>query len=221
MIKRFFLTTVGLFLVLSNSAIAEEPTPTEQASPYQVVSMMSEGVFQRFQKGQSRIKKDPDYLKVIVTESVVPYFDNRYAAYKVLGNRYLKQTNAEQRDRFVEAFTGYMVTLLAQAFSSYTDQSYRIDESKVIVKEKLASVPMKILAYKKPSISVKFNLRRTKKGEWLIFDLVIENISILVSKQKEITQMLRKNKGNVNAVIELLKEKSATHISIDKSKEKQ
>lgn len=221
MIKRFFLTITGFLLVISNASFAVEPVPTKKPGPYEVVSTMSEGVFQRFQKDKSRIKKNPDYLKTIVNENVVPYFDNKYAAYKILGNRYLKQTNSEQRARFVDAFTGYMVTLLAQAFSSYTDQAYKLDESNVTVKEKLASVPMKIVAYKKPPISVKFNLRRTKQGEWLIFDLVIENISILVSKQKEITQMLRKNKGNVNAVIELLKEKAGEKVSIDKSKERQ
>lgn len=220
--KRWIYILYSFFLSFCVSANVQKEHSIIHGSPdpYLAVQSMTDEAFARFKKDQNIIKKNPDHLKVIIREEIVPYFDDRYAAYKVLGNKHLKQTNAEQRDRFVDAFSEYMVTLLAQSFAAYSNQQYKVIKDDVVRKEKLSTVPMKILDYNKPPINVKFKVRRTKKGYWLVFDVVVENISILVSKQSEITQLLRDNKGNINVVIELLKEKAGTNIVIDKSQEK-
>jgi phospholipid transport system substrate-binding protein len=45
--------------------------------------------------------------------------DNRFAAYKVLGNQ-IKETTPAQRDAFVDVFTEYMVSSYADALGEPT-----------------------------------------------------------------------------------------------------
>jgi phospholipid transport system substrate-binding protein len=61
---------------------------------------------------------------VIIREELLPYVDNRFAAYKVLGNQ-IKQTTPAQRDAFVEVFTEYMVSSYADALAHLTSRPSR------------------------------------------------------------------------------------------------
>nr|WP_233132568.1 ABC transporter substrate-binding protein [Paraferrimonas haliotis] len=172
--------------------------------PYEMMKQVSELTFERFHQDQALIKEDPNHLKVIVREEMMPYVDGPYASYKVLG-RYLRQTTKPQRDAFVEAFSDYMITTYAQAFTEYTNQRVTFAPAQDFSQQKIVSVGVNIVESGRPDIKLQFKARRLKNGEWRAFDMVAEGVSLLASRQSEIGAMIRRE--GIDKVIEELASK--------------
>ena len=77
--------------------------------------------FKRFADEQQAIRINPNLLKNIVREELMPYINYKYSAFKVIGKNLKKTTNAERR-AFVPVFREYLVTSYAQVFTLYDKQ---------------------------------------------------------------------------------------------------
>jgi phospholipid transport system substrate-binding protein len=199
----------GLLLLTSvqAGAVAQEVNTQD---PYLLIEQAANITFARFRQDKALIDADLSHLKVIVKEELMPYVDYKYAAYKVMG-QYLRDTTADQRDRFVTAFEGYLVGTYAQAFTQYTDQKVIYDPGSDFSKEKMVEVNIQIIEDGRPPIKISFKVRRLKDDSWKAFDLVAEGISLLASKQSEISNLIRKD--GIDAVIVLLNDKTQQKIA--------
>jgi phospholipid transport system substrate-binding protein len=201
-----FFTGLIMLLGVQSFAMAEEVNTKD---PYLLIEQAANITFARFRADKALIDADLNHLKVIVKEELMPYVDYKYAAYKVMG-QYLRDTSVEQRERFVDAFEGYLVATYAQAFTQYTDQKVVYDTGTDFSKEKMVDVNVQILEDGRPPIKILFKVRRLKDDSWKAFDLVAEGISLLASKQSEISNLIRKD--GIDAVIVLLNEKTKEKI---------
>lgn len=105
-------------LFFSSAINAQE---IDKTKPYEMMAQVSEITFARLKSEQSAIKTDPNILKTVVDEELMPYVNVKYAAYKLLGT-HLKKTTPEERAEFVTAFRDYLVASYAQVLTLYTDQ---------------------------------------------------------------------------------------------------
>ena len=75
----------------------------------------------------------------------------------------------------------------------------------------MVSVETSVIEPGRAPINISFRVRKHKKtGEWKAYDMVAEGISLLDSKQAELSSLIRQ-KGLAH-VTEMLKEKSARNI---------
>ncbi len=204
-----------VFVAVSVSAHSEE-SEVNSMDPYAMVETVANNTFDRFHHDIAIIETNPDHLKVIVSDELMPYIDTKYASYKVMGT-YLKQTSKDQRKRFVEAFKGYLISTYAQAFTEYTDQKVSFARAADFSKEKMVNVDVQIVDVGRPPIKLQFRVRRLKDGSWKAFDLVAEGVSLLASKSAEISNLIRQ-KG-IETVITELEERTKT--SIQRASDKQ
>ncbi|MGF1700043.1 phospholipid-binding protein MlaC [Photobacterium makurazakiensis] len=176
----------------------------DQSDPYLMIKAVSEKTFSRIKAEQPQIQQNPEVLRRVVKEELLPYINTRYAAYKVLGPN-LKKTSKSQRNDFVAAFSDYLVASYAQVLTQYTDQDIRVESAKSVPADRsIVSVRVDILDTKRPPIRLDFKLRKNKKSnEWQGFDMVAEGVSMISTKQSEWSGQLR-NHG-VDAVTEDLK----------------
>ncbi|MCL1066836.1 ABC transporter substrate-binding protein [Shewanella olleyana] len=200
--------------IFTFSTVAAEEIDTHD--PFKLVQQVSNKTFDRFDTDKALIDADLGHLKVIVREELMPYVDYKYAAYKVMG-QYLRDTTPEQRERFVEAFEGYLVATYAQAFTEYTNQKVQFSPATDFTDEKFVDVNVQIIEDGRPPIKVIFKARRLKDDSWKAFDLVAEGVSLLASKQSEVSNLIRQ-KG-VDSVIEMLKERTDQEINYKQDKE--
>ncbi|MBO1273339.1 ABC transporter substrate-binding protein [Shewanella sp.] len=214
MLKKLIGVVATAFLILP---MASQAATKEYKDPYAMIKEVADQTFARFQQDQDKIKAQPDYLKTVVSEELMPYVDTRYAAYKVLGP-YLQETTKEQRDDFVSAFEGYLVATYAQAFTAYTDQKLKFDPESDYSGERMVDVGVQIVDNDRPPIKLDFRARRLKDDTWKVFDMVAEGVSLLNSKQSEVTAMVRE-KG-IDQVIAMLKDKGNIHIDFNAPKGK-
>lgn len=193
-------------LFLSASALAE----VDKSNPYEMVQTVADITFKRVATEQAAIKRDPNLLKTIVKEELLPYIDYRYAALKVIG-RNIKSTTAEERKAFIPVFRDYLVTSYAQVFTLYNNQEVRFDPAKKLDKEKIVMVKTVVIEPGRDPIDISFKVRNNrKKNEWKAFDMVAEGVSLLDSKQSELNSIIRQ-KG-LTHVTEMLREKATRDV---------
>lgn len=177
------LVLAGAWAPLANALPLNEP--------YQLVSEVAQNTFDRLNKQQNQIKADPKYLRTIVREEMLPGVDVRFSAFRVIGKQ-LNDTTPAQRDAFVNAFSEYLVVTYADALAAYDKQTLDIGKGTVGKDEQLVSVPVTVLEPNKPSIKLEFKLRKNNRtGEWKVFDMIAEGISLLSAKQSELSGLIR------------------------------
>jgi phospholipid transport system substrate-binding protein len=129
---------------------------------------------------------------VIVDEELMPYINEKYAALKLLGPN-LKGAKREDVATFIIAFRAYLISSYAQVLTQYTDQTIEFGpETKLNPKKSITGVKVDIVDAPRPNIKLEFKMRKDKKtGEWQVFDMIAEGISLLSSKQSEWNGKLR------------------------------
>ena len=214
--KKVMLQLVSF--VLFSFSFAVSAVEVDKSNPYVMIEKVADLTFTRFANEQADIQKNPNMLKDIVREELMPYIDYKYAAYKVLGS-YLKKTTKEERKAFVPIFRDYLVTSYAQVFTLYNKQKVEFEpKKKISSKTKILSVKTTIIESGRSPIDISFKVRKNKKTkQWKAFDMIAEGISLLDSKQSELSGVIRQN--GLSHVTQMLKEKASRDI-VFKDKEK-
>ena len=183
-------------------------------NPYLMIREVAEITFNRFAREQEQIQKDPNILKTIVREELLPYIDYKYAAFKVIGSSNFKHTNKAERAEFVKIFRNYLVTQYAQVFTRYKRQEVLFEEPKDYSNKKILAVNTTIIEPGRDPINIAFKVRKNRKtNQWKAFDMVVEGISLLDSKQAELSSIIRQ-KG-LAYVGKILQEKAERDIVLD------
>ena len=101
-LKKWFtvLTFAVSTLFVTSTAIAE-------SNPYVLMQQASDKLFSDIKANQGKIKQNPDYLRTIVRNDLLPYVQVNYAGSLVLGSHF-KSTTPEQRDKFFKAFGDFI-----------------------------------------------------------------------------------------------------------------
>jgi phospholipid transport system substrate-binding protein len=180
------LVRVSLLLVIF---FASFYSTAEQVSAFDVVSQAGEKLFSRIKAEQNAIKDDPALLELIVEQELMPSVDHRYSAFKILGKHILKASKT-QRELFSTAMRQHLVKTYASALKQYNNQQVVFHKPKKS-SGKIMVVTAMIQADARPDINVDFKMRKNKQQQWKAFDMVVEGISLLTTKQAEITKRIR------------------------------
>jgi len=182
------LLALVLFLLPIGAAQAEE----QASSPYLVLETVGNNLFNRISSNQQEIKKFPDYMRVIVEEELMPTIDYKYAGYKILG-KHLSKISKKQRAAFVSSIRHYLVRTYATALTQYKNQQVIFEPEKPTKGKRIVAVSTKIIDDNRPDIDIVFKMRQSKKTkQWKAFEMVVEGISLLSSKQAELNNRIAK-----------------------------
>jgi len=162
-------------------------------SPYLVIADTGQRLFSRIAEDQESLKKFPELMRNIVEEELMPSIDYKYAAFKVLGKNLRKMTK-EQREKFTVSMRSYLVRTYATALKQYKNQQVTFEPNKPTKGARIVGVNTVITDSNAPEINITFQMRQNKKTkQWKAYDMIIEGISLLSSKQAEISKRIKKN----------------------------
>lgn len=185
-----------------------------QTNPNEMIKGISVNLFSKIKSNQAQIKSNPNTLKNIVRTDLLPYVNVTYSAYKALGPK-LRQTTKEERKRYVNAFSNYLVTQFAQVLTQYNKQKVKIINSPVPSNKSITKVLAVISDANSPKINIYFVLRWNPKfKKWEAFDMIAEGISLISTKQNEWSGLIR-NKG-INGLIQFLNSQAKANIKLTK-----
>ncbi len=209
MIKRWVtVVAAASMLVISFAGTAQE-----KQNPYKLVQDVASATFDRIRQEQPNIKQNPEVLRDIMEQELLPHVDYRFSAFMVLGKHFKKASNAEKVE-FVKVFREYLITTYALAMGYYDDQKVEFQPETNFENKKTVTVRAVVKEDGRPDINIAFKVRRNKKtNEWKAYDMIAEGISMLSSKQSEFEGILRQQ--GVQVVIDLMKEKIEQPIKIE------
>lgn len=192
-----------LLLVSLVSHAKVSTNAAEISSPYIVLKAVGNNLFARIAANQQEIKKFPHLMRDIVEEELMPSVDYRYAAYRILG-KHLKNMSKQQRADFVVAMRHYLIRTYASALTQYRNQQVIFEADKPTRGKRIVAVKAQIKELNAPTIDVLFKMRQDKKtGQWKAFDMVVEGISLLNTKQAELSNKIAKQ-GIKQVTLELV-----------------
>ncbi|WP_224718334.1 phospholipid-binding protein MlaC [Pectobacterium versatile] len=209
MFKRLLMVALLVVAPLANAA--------DQTNPYSLMNEAAEKTFNRLKNEQPKIKQNPDYLRTVVREELLPYVQVRYAGALVLG-RYYKDATPAQRDAYFKAFEAYLEQAYGQALAMYNGQTYQIVSGQPLGNTDIVSIRVNIVDNgSRPPVRLDFQWRKNSKtGNWQAFDMIAEGVSMITTKQNEWAAVLRQ-KG-VDGLTQQLESSAKQAITLDQKK---
>ena len=209
-LKKWF--TVLAFAV---STLFVTSTAIAETNPYVLMQQASDKLFSDIKANQGKIKQNPDYLRTIVRNDLLPYVQVNYAGSLVLGS-YFKSTTPEQRDKFFKAFGDFIEQAYAQVLTAYSSQQIQIEPAKEIGDKNLVNIRVNIMQTGGAApIKLDFKWRKNSKtGEWQAYDMVAEGVSMVVTKQNEWSSILRQQ--GIDALTAQIQKTAAQPVTLSK-----
>ena len=197
------------------TALFVTQTVRAETSPYVLMQQASDKLFADIKNNQAKIKKDPNYLRTIVRNDLLPYVQVNYAGSLVLGSHF-KSTTLEQREKFFKAFSDFIEQAYAQVLTAYTDQNIQIEPAKEVGDKNLVSIRVNIMQNGgQAPIKLDFKWRKNSKtGEWQAYDMVAEGVSMVVTKQNEWSGILRQQ--GIEALTAQIQKSAAAPVTLSK-----
>ena len=177
-----FLSVATLF---SNQTFAE-------TSPYVLMQQTADKLFSDIKANQGKIKSNPEYLRTIVRNDLMPHVHVKYAGQLVLGKS-LSSASEAQREKFFDAFGQFIEQSYAQVLTQYSDQKVEIENEKPTDGKSIVTIRVNVIsANNAPPIKLDFKWRKNSRtGEWQAYDMAAENVSMVATKQNEWSGILR------------------------------
>jgi phospholipid transport system substrate-binding protein len=202
-ILKKIMVAIGIFM-MSVAGVANAQDVNEQ-NPYELVQDVANRTFDRIKANQDAIKADPEMLRTIMQEELVPHIDYKFAAFMVLG-KHFKSVPQEKMGEYISVFRQYLVTTYAVAMGYYDNQEVIFEPESSFDDKKSVTVRAVVQDPKRPEIKIAFKVRKdSKTNEWKAYDMVAEGISMLNSKRSEFESILRQE--GIDAVIALMRDK--------------
>ena len=208
-VKRWLAKTLVIFTAL----FAVQQVMAED-TPYDLTKQVSYKLFSDIKASQSKIKQDPNYLKTIVRQDLMPYVHVKYAGSKILGQNY-KTVTQEERDRYFAVLDKYIEQVYAQVLTMYSDQSIQIGK----MKEESASLAIVNVKVAQPNNQPPLNVdfywyKNSKTGQWQVYDMTAGGASMVNTKQQEWSPIIRKQ--GLDALTAQLQKSADTPITLSK-----
>jgi phospholipid transport system substrate-binding protein len=165
MLKRLFLLlTAGIMLAAANIAPADSsPTDTIRKSVDSILALLQDK------------ELDQAIRRKKIGEVVSARFDFRAMSQSTLATNW-KNASEEQQQEFVQLFSQLIENTYIGRVEAYTDE--KVDYPGEKVKGKKAVVETLILTAN-TDIPINYKVYQKKNGEWWVYDVVIEGISLI------------------------------------------
>ncbi len=213
MLKITLKTWFAKIVVISTALFAMQSVMAND-NPYLLMQNASDKLFSDIKANQAKITQDPNYLKNIVRQDLMPYVHVNYAGSLVLGQHF-KTTTPEQRNKFFTAFDQFFVQAYAQALTMYKDQKVEIEQPKDVSDSKVSIRVKVIQSGNQAPINLNFYWRKNSKdGKWQVYDMAAEGVSMVDTKKQEWCSILRKD--GIDALTEQVQKAANVPVTLNK-----
>ena len=182
--KKYFIKLFFLAVFFSFNSIAE-------LSPDDLVKKTAEDVIFAIKADQEIQKGNKENIYKLVEEKIFPNFDFEKIARLVLGRAW-RSASDEQKKGFIVEFRTLLLKTYSVALSKYKDQKIEFKPTRMSEADEIVIVKSKIIQSGAQPIKVNYALTKSS-GKWLVFDIVIEGVSLVTNYRSQFSSEIRKN----------------------------
>ncbi len=160
--------------------------------PDQVVRIAADSIIHELGSRREEFDRNPKEFNQLVEAHLAPHFDFESISAMALG-RFRKQATPEQLERFTTAFSKTLLRSYSGAMRNYRNEQVHWQPARISPDgaEALVSFVLK-KNDGSPPIPVTFRMH-ARHGQWMIHDVVIENIGLVSTYRSSFSQELKRN----------------------------
>ena len=133
------------------------------------------------------------------------YFDINGIGKWALG-RYWRKTSKSERLEYLVLFENLIINTYANRFSQYTKEKLPVKSSSR--RGKFALVKSQINGGKEKPIRIEWRVI-SPDGNYKVFDIIVEGVSLLRTQRSEFSSVIRRNGGKISGLLAALRKKTA------------
>jgi phospholipid transport system substrate-binding protein len=188
----------GVFLL--DAASSARPAPAAD-SPMAQIQATVEKILAVVQNPDLKPEAKREQRRAELRRIIYPKFDFAEMAKRSLGPEWQRHTPEEQQE-FTKAFTGLLENSYLDKIESYDGEKFRY--LRETGDQNSTEVDTTVVNKKGQEFSINYKLRQVD-GDWRIYDVVIENISLVNNYRSQFARVL--TKSSFDQLVSAIKEK--------------
>ena len=195
--KKYLIKLFLLIIFFSFNSIAA-------LGPEELVKKTAEDVLFAIKADQEIQKGNKEKIYKLAEEKILPNFDFEKVARLVLGRAW-RTASDEQKKEFIVEFRTLLLKTYAVALSKYKDQKIEFKPTRMSDTDEIVIVKSEIIQGGAQPIRVNYALSK-RTGKWLVFDIVIEGVSLVTNYRSQFSSVIKKN--GIDTLIKRLAKKN-------------
>ena len=172
--------------------------------PDELVKKTAEDVIFAIKADEEIQKGNKEKIYKLAEDKILPNFDFDRISRLVLGRAWRK-TNENQKKGFIKEFRTLLLKTYAVALSKYKDQEIVFKPTRMSKGDEIVIVKSEIVQNGGQPIKVNYALSNNS-GKWLVFDIVIEGVSLVTNYRSQFSSEIKRN--GIDVLIDKLAKKN-------------
>ncbi|WP_456408106.1 MlaC/ttg2D family ABC transporter substrate-binding protein [Thiolapillus sp.] len=185
----------GLTLLLGDMLQAAQPQPVE------LIRSTADYVLEQVRSRKAELEKDSSGIYDLVQQKVLPHFDFRIMSRGALGKHWRKASE-EQKTKLAKEFQELLVRTYATTLLNYSDQEIEYLPFRGKPDDKRVTVSTRVHNGGAPPVPINYRLYRQSNGEWKIYDVVVDGVSLVSNYRGSFAREVKK--GGIDGLISSL-----------------
>ena len=173
-------------------AQAAEPLAAQQVVRHTVDKVIAELAARR-----ADIAAEPDLLYPLIQHTVVPAFDFERITRSAMGPFWRRATSVQQA-QLVQAFQTLLVRSYAQTLWLYPDPNITYLPVRISKDQQKMLAPTRVVDTQGQAIPINYRLHRHPERSWLVYDVVVEGISLITNYRSTFKSLIRQGAGQAS-----------------------
>ncbi len=194
-ILKTILLVVGVIL---------SPAMMAQGSPVPMLEQTANDIISTLKENKSSLKSDPNIIYGAVEKHLLPIVDVAGMSRSVLGRQAWNKASTAQRAQFSQAFTRLVIRTYSSPLAQYSDETVQFLPVRGALNTRFMRVNSLIVRSQGQNIPLTYSLV-DKNGQWRIYDISVEGVSLLQSFRSQFAQALQNS--SIDELIKQMQQK--------------
>ena len=147
----------------------------------------------------------------LIEDSINNNFAGAGIAKFVAGNSW-SSASKEAKKEYIQLFKKHLALSISSIMQGYSNQEYELINSKYDEKNKVSMIDMKIYS-NTGNLLITWRVKKSK-DRYFVIDLIVADISLVVTKRSEFNSMLKKIDGKLSELNDILRSQNESSYSI-------
>jgi phospholipid transport system substrate-binding protein len=185
-------------------------------APHDMLESVTKEIFTTLKAEQETIHEKPTHLFDLVERVLLPHVDMSVMSRYVLG-KYWRRADDKQREQFIKEFQNLLVRFYVSAL---LDDPAQLDDLLADTEGLISYIPVNLDAETRktivraevhmpnggPKVPVSFNLFRNEGGDWMMYDVNVDGISLVTNYRSSFAAEIKRD--GLDALIARLAERN-------------
>ena len=187
---RSVITKLTTFILITGLVFASQVMADDHPA-MALVKNTTQEIKQKIKEQDAAIKNDNEVLYGLVNTIVLPHFDFRKMASWVLGQNWRK-ASADQQQKFTDQFSRLLVRTYSKALYDNVEQQIDFLPMRGTPKDDDVTIRTEVPQQAGFPIPIEYKMH-LKDGQWKVYDVVIDNISLVANYRTSFNQEIKKS----------------------------